>query len=197
MFISNVKEKLSMATVALAFLTFEAVLSPGHAQAATITSTLPEFSGEYFDGSASFPLSSVTVGTFSYTIPSGEQIVSASLSGTFGNSVVSNSSGLNLLLDGLQVAQCIRFDTCYYSATPEAFNFTFSPADLSLLNDGSALLTAIQTSEYVIRLGSTTLTIETASVPESGTILGTLTVAGFSLALRRRQKWQQTDTIQA
>jgi hypothetical protein len=195
MFISSAQEKLSITTIALALLALEAVLSSSRAQAAIITSTLPEFSGELFDESTPFPLPSVTVGTFSYIIPSGEQIVSASISGTFGNSDVPNSSGLNLLLDGLQVAQCVRFADCYSNQMPEQFNFTFSPVDLSLLKDGSALVTAIQTSESIIRLGSTTLTLKT--VPEPLTILGSLTAGGFGVALRCKQKQHQKDATKA
>ncbi|MBW4684810.1 MAG: PEP-CTERM sorting domain-containing protein [Komarekiella atlantica HA4396-MV6] len=194
-FVSSVKEKLYITSVALVLLAFEAVLSSDRAQAAIITSTLPEFSGELFDESAPFPLPSVTVGTFLYKIPSGEQIVSASISGTFGNSVVPNSSGLNLLVDGLQVAQCIRFADCYYNQRPEQFNFTFSTGDLSFLKDGSALVTAIQTSESIIRLGSTTLILET--VPEPLTILGSLTAACFGVALRCKQKQQSKDITKA
>jgi hypothetical protein len=68
----------------------------------------------------------------------------------------------------------------------------FAPGDLSLLADGTANLTSIQTSEYITRLGPTTLTIETAStsasVPGPLPALGAAATFGFSRKLRKRSQ---------
>ncbi len=136
-------------------------LSALNAEGATITSTLPEFSGTFHVPSETYPLPPVTVGTFTYSISPGQQIVYASISGTFGNSIIPNSSLVNVLADGRQVAQCSdKTAPCWTAQTPTPWSSTIS--NLSLLKDGSLVLTAVQNSEYVIRLGPTVLTIVTA-----------------------------------
>ena len=124
---------------------------PMGARAAVITQTLPEFSG---NGSG-------TVGSFVFTLPSGETIASARIEGTFGNSIVRNSSGVDLSLDFMAVASCVQFASCYFGSTPEPWVLDLLPADLALLADGTADFGFIQTSSGVVRLGQTTLTIET------------------------------------
>ncbi|MFQ5848477.1 MAG: PEP-CTERM sorting domain-containing protein, partial [Candidatus Methylomirabilales bacterium] len=129
---------------------------PPIAEAAIITSTLPEFSGN----------GTVTVGVFMYDIPVGENIVMATIGGTFGNLVAETSAPVDVFLDGLQVAQCAVKALCSGAPPPDPWSFTFEPAHFPLLADGEAELAAIQTSGFAIRLGETTLTVETAQIPE-------------------------------
>lgn len=163
--------------------------STQEAQAATLSYSLPEYN---FDGAPTFPNPPNLVGTFSYTLPSDEAIVSAVIEGTFGNSVFPTSSGVDLYLDGLLVAQCVEFEQCWNGPGPVNWRFTFDQSNFSLLEEGIAGLTAAQTSEFITRLGETTLTIETASepsasIPEPTTILGLLAVVGGLFSLRKGQ----------
>lgn len=153
------------------------------ARAASIALTLPELN--YFGG-PDFPSPEQLVGSFDYLIPAGEQIVSAKLAGTFGNSSYPNSAAVDLTLDGLLVAQCRFLDVCWTSWQRTPWSYVFS--DYSLLSDGHAALYSTQTSEYTTRLGATTLSIETApdAVPGPLASLGAGVALGLSRRLRRR-----------
>lgn len=123
-----------------------------------------------YDGEPPYPSPDQVVGNFNYLIPVGEFIVSATISGTFGNSVVANSAAVQLFIDGLQVAECIYRDTCWSAQAPTPWSYNFAPAQFGLLSDGSAEMVSRQTNDFFTRLGRTTLTIETA-VPEPATSL--------------------------
>jgi hypothetical protein len=69
---------VSVGSIGLGFL------APLPVNAASFTIMLPEFS---YDGNSPFPNASQLVGIFNYLIPGNEQIVSASLSGSFGYSI--------------------------------------------------------------------------------------------------------------
>lgn len=147
---------------------------------AQTSETLGEYSGAYY--TSGFPIAPVTVGTFSSSLWS-LGVAGATISGTFGNSAFSNSAGTDLFLDGILIAQCVQFATCYSTAGPHAWSYTFGAGDLGIFADGFAILTAVQTSEYTIRLGQTTL----ATVPEPATVL--LLAGGlFGLALKSRRR---------
>jgi hypothetical protein len=150
---------------------------------------VPEFNGAFFPETAPYPLPSVEVGSFSFAIPPGSVIVSASLSGTFGNSVVGNSAGVNVFFDGVPVASCAPYASCWDPDTviAEVWTYALAPGDLALLADGVGVLTAVQTNEFVIRLGVTTLTIETRAVPLPAALpLFFAGAAALGLAARRR-----------
>jgi hypothetical protein len=108
------------------------------------------------------------------------------ISGTFGNSFAPSSSGVDLFLGSILVSQCVAFATCYNNIEP--WSTTLTPAQIALLGAGTVNFTAVQTSQFYIRLGETTLTQITASpVPEPSTLLllatGGLAAAG---SMRRR-----------
>ena len=140
-------------TLLLALLGALVALSvAGAGQASTVASTLPAFSGATFQLTDPYPRPAVTVGTFTYSVPAGEVIVGATISGYFGNSAVPNSAGVDVRLNGALVGQCVMYDTCYWLGAPWSHTFSASEAR-SLLGSGSAVLTAVQTSQYTIRLG--------------------------------------------
>ncbi len=193
MSILQVAKQLSFAVTGAAFVALGTVSHTDAANAATLSSTLPEYN---FDGGPLFPTPQDLVGIFSYTISSNETITSAVISGTFGNSVFPSSAGVDISLDGLLIAQCFEFDNCWNSPEPESWSFTFDNSNFSLLEDAQAMLTASQTSEFVARLGVTTLTIETktisdppTSIPEPTTIVGLLgAVMGLSSLRKGKQR---------
>ncbi len=153
-----------LASLVFAVFTFAAP----HANADTITATLGEFSAS---STGPFPGPSLTVGTFTFTIPTGQVITSATLSGTFGNSAVGTTASVSLFLDGQSVGQCGNLNNnplapCNQPPGPDPFTFNIAPANFSVLADGSAVFTIQQLGVASIQLGQTTLTINTQSAPQ-------------------------------
>jgi hypothetical protein len=148
----------------------------------TITRVLPEFNGQLFDTSDSYPRPAAVVGTFDFAseLNSGG-VKSATVSGTFGNSAVPNTSGVNLYLDGALIAQAIPFTLPYFSSSPVPWSYTLSDSELALLQDGKAQLTAVQTSQFVIRLGQTRLSIETEEHCHPGDVFSNVGLPAVSL----------------
>lgn len=137
------------------------------ASATTITYTIPEFSGGFYTDPGPFPAYTVATitlpGTYAY-------YQDVNLSGTFGNSVFPNSSGVDLFFGNITsgfflVGQCFEFDTCWTSPTPTSWSADLGPL---YLPGGDYYFIASQTSEYVIRLGVTTVN---TVVPEPSSLL--------------------------
>ncbi len=160
-----------------------------------ITASFPEFNGATYDYGTTFPLSAVTVATETFTVPPGQQVSSAALTGIFGSTSTyyGSTAEFDLLLNGVQVGST-------YDVTPDPYNnvvpFDFTIADLGLLsslNGGTATLSVVQESPYNIRLSATELTMQTSSstVPEPsvlisiGSLLGTFAI-GFGLWRKRK-----------
>jgi hypothetical protein len=64
------------------------------------------------------------------------------------------------------VGQCIEFATCYSNFTPTPWSDTLTTSDLTSLGLGTTQpLVAAQTSQFVIRLGVTTIDFTTTGAP--------------------------------
>lgn len=163
-----------------------AMLAASVAAAATIVVTFPEFNGALFD--SGFPQPPVTVGTQAFSIPTGDRVVSAAISGFWGTTTKPDSTaGVTVLLDDVEVARCEKPDpACWLpgDSGQRAWRYTYTAPQLVSLNDGAATLTAVQTSDAFIRLGVSTLVIETAPiviVPETAPIFIVPTLSPFGL----------------
>ncbi len=191
------KTMLRLHKTIFATLVFVAIAcgSATTARADVFTFTLPNFNGSFVPPGLPLPAPAQTVGTFNIVIPAGQPIIAASLTGTFGNAVNSSSAASNLFLDGILVAQCAPGAACTGgggAAGPTPFSFAFTAANLALLADGAAVLTAVQTGPGAIRLGQLALRVETIPEPATVVLLGT-GIAAVGASLRRRRSERAKD----
>ena len=161
-----------------------------NATAAIYTDTIPLFDGARHEPWDTYPLPVVNVGTFTLPIPVGESIVSATISGQWGNAIAGTTARNELYVDGLLVADTDDYSPDPYSTPYTPWTYTFT--DFSVLQDGVASFDAVQTSEYNIRLDETTLTVETQTgvIPEPGSIVvwSLLGALGTTVVWWRRRK---------
>ena len=167
-----------------------ALLAPATASAATIVVSLGDFDGDLYE--EGFPIDLGTIGTFEYSIDPGAVITSAFIGGTFGTDIAPGSTAsFDVVVDGLQLTACPEFSpTCWEGGDP------FRPFDIELpgssygdLLDGSVDLGIIQTTGFIVRYGTPTLTINYEAVPEASTWAMMILGLGFAgMGLRRRQQ---------
>jgi hypothetical protein len=138
----------------------------------------------------SYPLSD-NVGTFSFGNIG--KIISATISGTFGNGYSNTTTEAFVYGDGVEVAYCSLWDDCSTNgetAPPTAWSYTFSADQLALFTDG--FLDINISKEWIgqVNLGSLNLELNVANnVPEPGTTTLLLAgLAGMVWAQRRRQR---------
>lgn len=165
----------------LLFLIFAMLCFGTLASAGTITYNIPEFNGDTYYDPGPFPAYTVA----DLSIPAGAY-TDVSFSGTFGNSTVPNSAGVDLffgnITDGFYLlAQCFEFDTCWTSGTPTPWSADLGPLDLT---GGDYYFDASQTSEYAIRLGATTGTFATPE-PLSLVLFGTFILGAMGTVRRK------------
>lgn len=157
-------------------------------QATSITATLPEFSSSQFAaGLGSYPY--YTVGTFNFVIPTGEEVVSAKVFGQWGNSVAPTTAHNEIDLDGIKVANTHEALPDPYTAYFVNWSYDFNPGQFSIFGNGQADLGTQMLSESFVRMGATTLQLETAPTPTpepSSMILGIMGISSM-LGLRRKK----------
>ncbi len=164
---------------------------------ADVVATLPNY-----DGTASFgPFpSSISIGDFTFSIPAGEQVYGATISGTFGNDddpgTTDVSAPADLYVDGgaIEVAACddslTYSEPCDAGSTHTSWSNTFTSGDLSTLStaftSGTLDLSAEQNGVFTVNAGSLTLDLMVTPEPNSLWLLGTGLIALMCVALSRR-----------
>jgi len=165
---------------------------------ADIVATLPNYDGTFSFGP--FP-SSFAIGDFTFSIPAGQDVVGASISGTFGNNDVPGTTTTSAPADlfvgsgAIEVAECD--DALSYSApcdagvAPTPWSYTFTSGDLSTLSadfaSGSLDLSAVQNDLFVVNAGSLTLDIALSPEPNGLWLSGTGAICLMCFLL-----WQRT-----
>jgi hypothetical protein len=140
------------------------------AWAATIVVTFPELANPPSHSAQNpFPvLQPLPVGTVTFPVPSGERVVAAQISGFWGSSLIpEGTAGVDVRVDGVLVAQCVKpASGCWEPAAGQRpWSHEFTESELSVLNDGVADMTALQTSDITVRLGTSTLIVQTGPLP--------------------------------
>lgn len=136
-----------------------------------IVLTLGEYSSPFHDTGNYYD--DYFVGDFAFDL-TGLDVVSATISGNWGNSENPTTAANELWLDNIKIA-----DTDDYSPSPRSnfyvpWSYTFDPSEFSIFEDNSAAFHTIQTTQVFVRLGITTLTLQTAPsqvIPAPGAVL--------------------------
>lgn len=188
-------------TTATAIFSMALVLGLAAPMKADIIATIGNYDGTPvvdFDP-ADYPLTPVLIGAFSFTIPTGESVIGGTISGTFGNDDVPDTTESTAPSDyyidnnTIEVASCddsLTGAACDTSSAPTSWSYTLTASDLSNLSaelaSGSIDFTASQNFFGAVNTGTTTLDLVLTPEPSMIFLLcGGL--AGIAL-LRRFRK---------
>ena len=156
-----------------------------------------DYEGIFYDFVSTFPPNPISIGAFTFTIPAGDYVTGATISGTFGdqNIPVTALTDLAVLHGTINVGGCdSTSDPCAagtINGSLVPWSHTFDAAELtSLASDfagGSIDFTAVQSSFGAVVVGTPSLDIQVEQTPEPSTIF---TLAGGLLAFAawRRRK---------
>lgn len=156
-----------------------------------------DYEGNFYDFSSTFPPNPISIGAFAFTIPVGDHVTGATISGTFGdqNVPVTALTDLYVLNGTINVAGCDSFTAPCAAGTLDGslvpWSHTFNGAELANLAPdfaaGSLDFTAVQNSFGAVIVGTPSLDIQVAPAPEPSYAFA---LAGGLLAvlgLRRRK----------
>lgn len=136
-----------------------------------------------------FPIDWGTIRTFNYTVPPGHQVIDAVVSGTWGDGAPFDSSApVELYLDGVLVAECVKFALCWLDdgqLVDWSFGFAANsvPGIDSLFGDGQANLTAVQNDEISVILSNLQLVLTTQqAIPPTQAIVRFVDTVGDHVA---------------
>jgi hypothetical protein len=135
-----------------------------------------DYEGNFYDFSSTLPPNPILIGAFTFTIPAGDYVTGASISGTFGdqNTPVTALTDLFVLNGTIQVGACDSTgDPCATGAINGSlvpWSTTFNRAELQNLAPdfaaGSLNFTAVQNSFGAVIVGTPALDLQIAPVPE-------------------------------
>jgi hypothetical protein len=159
-----------------------AMLAASLAARADIILTFPEVNGP--EETSGFPLPLTPIATDTYTIPAGQTITGATISGVFGetSTYYGSTAEFDLYANADEVIST-------YDVSPDPYNnvvpFSVSWSDLASLDTGSITLGYVQETDYDVRLSAVTIDISTAptatgNVPDA-TGISSLVMAGLGL----------------
>jgi hypothetical protein len=168
---------------------------------ADIIATIPNYDGTFSFGSTTFP-----IGDFTFSISAGQEVVGATISGTFGNNDVPGTTDVSAPADlfvdneAIEVASCddsLTFtEPCDAGLTPTAWSYTFTSSDLSTLSadfaSGSLDLSAVQNDLFAVNAGSLTLDIAVSPEPNGLWLSGTGMIGLMCFLLSRRSRIHKT-----
>ena len=132
-------------TTATAIFSMALVLGLAAPMKADIIATIGNYDGTPvvdFDP-ADYPLTPVLIGAFSFTIPTGESVIGGTISGTFGNDDVPDTTESTAPSDyyidnnTIEVASCddsLTGAACDTSSAPTSWSYTLTASDLSNLS---------------------------------------------------------------
>lgn len=150
-----------------------------------------DYEGNFYDFSGTFPPNPITIGTFTFSIPKGDIITGATISGTFGDQNIPVTALTDLFVDGtLEVGACDSTSNPCAAGTTDGsllpWSHTFTTTELGDLAGGSLSFIAVQNSFGAVIVGTPTLDL-LVQTPEPSSIF---TLAGGLLALAalRRRK---------
>ncbi len=109
-------------------------------------------------------------------MPVGRVITAASVSGFFGTTYSPSTALENFYVACIQVASCASVTRACYadpSGVETPWSYTFAPSQFSALQSGSAVYSVIQTGNYYVESGVTTLNItvtNSSTTPEPATV---------------------------
>jgi hypothetical protein len=154
-----------------------------------------DYEGNFYDFSTTFPPDPITIGTFTFIIPTNDVVTGATISGTFGDQNIPVTAVTDLFVDGIDVAGCDSTSAPCAAGTVDGslvpWSYTFTATDLQNLSadfaGGSLDFTAVQDSFGAVVVGTPSLDIQVAQTPEPSSVF-TLVGGLLAFAAWRRRK---------